>query len=72
MLQLIRDKLTGWVAGIMFAIIALAFTVGFGTFQVKQRAARNGRNPKTGATIFIPASKAPTFKAGKGLKTAVN
>ena len=46
--------------------------VGFGTFQVKQRAARNGRNPKTGATIFIPASKAPTFKAGKALKDAVN
>ncbi|GBF31200.1 MAG: HU family DNA-binding protein [Gammaproteobacteria bacterium] len=66
------------VEGILSSITAALVSgdnvalVGFGTFQVKQRAARNGRNPKTGATIFIPASKAPTFKAGKGLKTAVN
>ncbi len=46
--------------------------VGFGTFQVKQRAARTGRNPKTGAAIQIPASKVPSFKAGKALKDAVN
>ena len=46
--------------------------VGFGTFEVKDREARTGRNPKTGAEIQIPASKSPTFKAGKGLKEAVN
>ncbi len=46
--------------------------VGFGTFQVKERSAREGRNPKTGETIQIKASKVPGFKAGKGLKDAVN
>ena len=46
--------------------------VGFGTFQVKDRAAREGRNPKTGETIQIKASKVPSFKAGKFLKDAVN
>lgn len=46
--------------------------VGFGTFSVKERAARTGRNPKTGAAIEIAASKTPSFKPGKGLKDAVN
>ncbi|HWU69843.1 MAG TPA: HU family DNA-binding protein [Pseudoxanthomonas sp.] len=46
--------------------------VGFGTFQVRARAARTGRNPKTKETIQIPASKNPVFKAGKALKDAVN
>ena len=46
--------------------------VGFGTFQVKDRSAREGRNPKTGETIQIKASKVPSFKAGKTLKDAVN
>lgn len=46
--------------------------VGFGTFSVRKRAARQGRNPQTGATIKIKASKSPAFKAGKGLKDAVN
>jgi len=46
--------------------------VGFGTFEVRSRAARNGRNPKTGETISIAASKAPAFKVGKALKDAVN
>jgi DNA-binding protein HU-beta len=46
--------------------------VGFGTFQVKHRAARSGRNPATGATLQIKASNVPSFKAGKGLKDAVN
>lgn len=46
--------------------------VGFGTFSVRSRAAREGRNPRTGETIRIPASKAPAFKAGKALKDAVN
>jgi DNA-binding protein HU-beta len=45
--------------------------IGFGTFQVKERAARTGRNPQTGATIEIAASKSPSFKAGKALKDAV-
>ncbi|RYZ96946.1 MAG: HU family DNA-binding protein [Moraxellaceae bacterium] len=45
--------------------------VGFGTFSVKERAARSGRNPKTGETIKIAATKVPGFKAGKGLKDAV-
>ena len=46
--------------------------VGFGTFEVRQRAARKGRNPQTRKEITIPASKAPVFKAGKGLKDKVN
>ncbi|AKE51570.1 HU family DNA-binding protein [Kangiella sp. HD9-110m-PIT-SAG07] len=46
--------------------------VGFGTFSVKERAARQGRNPKTGETIQIKAAKVPGFKAGKALKDAVN
>ncbi|WP_313348507.1 HU family DNA-binding protein [Stenotrophomonas sp.] len=46
--------------------------VGFGTFQVRARAARTGRNPKTGDTIKIDASNNPAFKAGKALKDAVN
>ena len=46
--------------------------VGFGTFEVRQRAARKGRNPQTKAEIKIPASKAPVFKAGKALKDLVN
>lgn len=46
--------------------------VGFGTFAVVKSAARNGRNPRTGAAIKIPASKKPKFRAGKALKDAVN
>ncbi len=46
--------------------------VGFGTFSVGQRAAREGQNPQTGAKIKIPAAKVPKFKAGKALKDAVN
>ncbi len=46
--------------------------VGFGTFSVRERAARTGRNPRTKETINIPASKMPGFKAGKALKDAVN
>ena len=45
--------------------------VGFGTFQVRSRSAREGRNPKTGAPIQISASRVPSFKAGKGLKDAL-
>ena len=46
--------------------------VGFGTFEVSKRAAREGRNPQTGKTMKIEACKAPRFKAGKALKDAVN
>ena len=46
--------------------------VGFGTFSVRKRAARMGRNPRTGQSIKIAASKNPAFKAGKALKDAVN
>lgn len=44
---------------------------GFGTFEVRTRAARMGRNPQTGAALHIPETKTPAFKAGKGLKDAV-
>lgn len=46
--------------------------VGFGTFTAKERAARTGRNPQTGAPIQIPAARVPSFKAGKALKDALN
>ncbi len=46
--------------------------VGFGTFEVRARDARKGKNPRTGAEIKIPASKVPAFKAGKALKDVVN
>lgn len=46
--------------------------VGFGTFSVRDRAARTGRNPQTGKEITIPAGKVPSFRAGKALKDAVN
>ena len=46
--------------------------IGFGTFTVRERAARSGRNPQTGETIQIAAAKVPAFKAGKALKDAVN
>ena len=45
--------------------------VGFGTFEVRQRAARKGKNPQTGAVVDIPAAKVPAFKAGKALKDAI-
>lgn len=46
--------------------------IGFGTFEVRERGARNGKNPRTGASVKIAACKAPAFKAGKALKDAVN
>ena len=46
--------------------------IGFGTFSVKHRAARTGRNPRTGASIWIQATNVPSFKAGKALKDAIN
>ncbi|MFM2484235.1 HU family DNA-binding protein [Celerinatantimonas yamalensis] len=62
-LEVIQDSLQ---AGDAVSII------GFGTFDVRERAARSGRNPQTGAAIEIPAAKVPAFKAGKLLKNAVN
>jgi DNA-binding protein HU-beta len=50
----------------------LVTLVGFGTFYVGKRVARTGRNPRTGATIKIKAAKIPKFRAGKGLKDAIN
>ncbi|MBA3903431.1 MAG: DNA-binding protein HU [Rhodocyclaceae bacterium] len=50
----------------------LVTLVGFGTFYIGKRAARSGRNPRTGATIKIKAAKVPKFRAGKALKDAVN
>lgn len=46
--------------------------IGFGTFETRERAARTGKNPQTGAAVNIPACKVPGFKAGKALKDAVN
>lgn len=45
--------------------------IGFGSFEVRERAARTGRNPQTGASLELPATMVPAFKAGKGLKDAV-
>ncbi|WP_151721683.1 HU family DNA-binding protein, partial [Acinetobacter ursingii] len=68
------DALQGFEAAVINTLanggeVAL---VGFGTFKVSDRAARTGRNPKTGEALEIAASKVPTFKAGKALKEAVN
>jgi DNA-binding protein HU-beta len=63
----VLDAVTGALAG--GGSVSL---VGFGTFSVKSRAARMGRNPRTGEAIQISASKVPGFKAGKALKDAVN
>jgi len=46
--------------------------IGFGTFEVRERSARKGRNPQTGEEIMIPAAKVPAFKPGKALKDSVN
>ena len=63
----VLDSITGTLA--KGSAVSL---VGFGTFSVKSRAARMGRNPRTGESIQIPASNVPGFKAGKALKDAVN
>ena len=66
--------LDGFVSALTDALKAgdTVSLVGFGTFSVRERAARQGRNPQTGETINIKASKNPSFKAGKALKDAVN
>ena len=65
------DAFTGTVSNALKSGDNVAL-VGFGTFEVRSRSARTGRNPQTGGTIEIPASKAPAFKPGKALKDAVN
>ena len=65
------DAVTAGITGALKSGDSVSL-VGFGTFSVKERAARTGRNPQTGATIQIKASKVPGFKAGKALKDAVN
>ena len=73
-----RSDATRAVDGVFDAITAALKSgdevrlVGFGTFLVSQRSASEGRNPRTGEKINIPASKQPKFKAGKGLKDAIN
>lgn len=71
-------KDAGKAVDAVFAVISEALTngdkvqlVGFGNFEVRNRAARKGRNPQTNEEIEIPASKTPAFKAGKALKEAV-
>ena len=68
-LSVVSDTLGDSSLDIKDRAIAL---VGFGTFSVKERAERKGRNPQTGAEITIKAAKIPSFKAGKTLKDAVN
>ncbi len=65
------DAFLGAVTGALMEEDTVSL-IGFGTFSVKHRAARMGRNPRTGEAIQIKASKNPSFKAGKGLKDAVN
>ena len=65
------DAMIGTVTDCLKGNDSLTF-VGFGTFSVKQRAARKGRNPRTGETIQIKAANVPSFKAGKALKEALN
>jgi len=64
------EAVIGGISGTLASGGAVSL-VGFGTFSVVDRAARTARNPRTGATINVAASKAPKFKAGKGLKDAV-
>lgn len=66
--------LNGFISSVEDALVAgeKVVLVGFGTFEVRDRAERKGRNPQTKEEILIPASKAPVFKAGKGLKNKVN
>jgi DNA-binding protein HU-beta len=64
------DAFTDTIAGALKSGDTVSL-IGFGTFAVKERAARTGRNPQTGAAIEIKASKTPSFKAGKALKDAV-
>ncbi len=75
----VTKKEAGEVVDAAFAAITEALVkgdkvqlIGFGTFETRKRAARVGKNPKTGAAVKISACKAPAFKAGKALKDAIN
>ena len=70
----IEDALNAFMGSVEEALVngEKVQLVGFGTFEVSERAAREGRNPQTGKTMKIAACKAPKFKAGKALKDAVN
>lgn len=68
--ELVVHALTDAVTQALAAGDAVSL-VGFGTFEVKSRAERTGRNPKTGEAMAIPAARVPVFRAGKGLKEAV-
>lgn len=69
-----EKALAAYVATVQEALVKAdkVQLIGFGTYEVRERAARTGRNPQTGAEIKIAAAKAPAFKAGKALKDAVN
>ena len=66
-----QDKKTGAITNTLKSGDSVTL-IGFGTFKVSKRAARTGRNPRTGAELKIAASNAPVFSAGKALKDAVN
>lgn len=66
----VLDEFIGIVGGALARGEKVTVT-GFGTFEVRQRAARMGRNPQTGAPLHIPATRTPAFRAGKGLKDMV-
>lgn len=75
----LTKKDTGKVVDAFFATVEKALAagdkvqlVGFGTFEVRERKARKGRNPQSGVEIDIPATKVPAFKAGKGLKDSLS
>lgn len=69
-----EKAVNAWIETVKGALAAgeKVQVIGFGTFEVKERAARMGRNPRTGQNLAIPAAKNPVFKAGKALKDAVN
>lgn len=69
-----EKALTAYTASVCEALVKgeKVQLIGFGTYEVRERAARTGRNPQTGAEIKIAAAKLPAFKAGKGLKDALN
>lgn len=69
-----EKAVAGIFASVQEALVAgdKVQVIGFGTFEVRERAARTGRNPQSGEEIKIPATKSPAFKPGKALKDAVN
>lgn len=69
--SVVKSNATAWSSAMQMSGDSVVL-VGFGTFAVKERAARTGRNPQTGNPIKIAAAKIPGFKAGKALKDAVN